>query len=90
MRSRISANDHIGHLLLGSCRPWRGAKSDTHTIEHEGGSRAGAQQLFVGDPFETGSPNHSRKGARMFAICRAISLSSGTQSSFPHIIIRTM
>ena len=36
------------------------------------------------------SPNHSRKGARMFAICRAISLSRGTQSSFPHIIIRTM
>ena len=35
-------------------------------------------------------PNHSRKGARMFAICRAISLSRGTQSSFPHIIIRTM
>jgi hypothetical protein len=26
----------------------------------------------------------------MFAICRAISLSRGTQSSFPHIIIRTM
>jgi hypothetical protein len=26
----------------------------------------------------------------MLAICRAISLSRGTQSSFPHIIIRTM
>jgi hypothetical protein len=26
----------------------------------------------------------------MFAICRAISLSSGSQSSFPHIIMRTM
>jgi len=26
----------------------------------------------------------------MFAICRAISLSKGTQSSFPHIIIKTM
>jgi len=25
----------------------------------------------------------------MFAICRAISLSKGTQSSFPHIIIKT-
>jgi transposase len=36
------------------------------------------------------SPNHSRKGARMFANCRAISLSRGTQSSLPHIIIRTM
>ena len=35
-------------------------------------------------------PNHSRKGARMFAICRAISLSRGIQSSFPHIILRTM
>jgi hypothetical protein len=32
------------------------------------------------------SPNHSRKGARILAICRA----RGTQSSFPHIIIRTM
>lgn len=37
-----------------------------------------------------GLDGHSRKGARMFAICRAISLSRGTQSSFPHIIIRTM
>jgi hypothetical protein len=36
------------------------------------------------------SLNHSRKGARRFAICRAISLSRGTQSSFPQIIIRTM
>jgi hypothetical protein len=36
------------------------------------------------------SPNHSRKGARILAICRDISLSRGTQSSFPHIIIRTM
>ena len=36
------------------------------------------------------SPHHSRKGASMFAICLAISLSRGTQSSFPHIIIRTM
>jgi hypothetical protein len=36
------------------------------------------------------SSNHSRKGARMFAIRSAISLSRGTQSSFPHIIIRTM
>src|SRR6185312_792736 len=33
--------------------------------------------------------HHSRKGARTFAICRAMSLSRGTQSSFPHIIIRT-
>jgi hypothetical protein len=30
------------------------------------------------------------KGARMLAICRAISISRGTQSSFPQIIIKTM
>jgi len=45
--------------------------------------------LLGSEPFSA-SPNHLRKGARMFAICRAISLSRGTQSSFPHIIIRTM
>jgi hypothetical protein len=66
------------HLMAVLVRPLEGARE----VPSPHGCILAPRMAFAS--------NHARKGARMFAICRAISLSRGTQSSFPQIIMRTM